>query len=161
MLEVNLICPVLVQIAEAFGEAYVSSRVASLRLVYPSGYVPAPVEFPQGSYPVTFTTYFTITFDPSQMTLAEYLAQFSAKYVETLATDLGEMLCHVNLIPVNPTEGGAFQRPAREFRTAFQQKLREYGVPSTIRMEKGIDINAGCGQLRARAVGTDEDAARV
>ena len=88
---------VLVQIAEVFGEAYVSSRVASMRLVYPSGYVPTPVEYPQGRYPVTFTTYFTITFDPSQTTLEEYLAQFSAKYIETLAADLGEMLHHVNL----------------------------------------------------------------
>ena len=63
------------------------------------------------------------------------------------------MLCHVNLIPVNPTGEGPFQQPTRACRTAFQQTLRDYGVPSTIRVEKGIDINAGCGQLRARVAG--------
>ncbi len=75
---------------------------------------------------------------------------------EALGRLLKGMLCHVNLIPVNPTSDGPFVRPAREFRTTFQQKLREYGIPSTIRMEKGIDIDAGCGQLRARALDIDE-----
>ena len=92
-------CFSCVQIAQAFGEAYASSRLTSLRLVYPPGYVPAPVEFPPGSYPVTFTSYFTLNFNPSQTTLEEYLARFSAKYIETLAGDLGEMLCHaVNIL---------------------------------------------------------------
>ncbi len=76
----------------------------------------------------------------------------SVSHAEALGKLLKGMLCHVNLIPVNPTADGPFKRPAREFRNAFQQKLREYGVPSTIRMEKGIDIDAGCGQLRARAL---------
>jgi 23S rRNA (adenine2503-C2)-methyltransferase len=64
-------------------------------------------------------------------------------------------LCHVNLIPVNPTVDGPFRPPAREFSSAFQEKLRQYRVPSTVRMAKGIDINAGCGQLRARAMGVE------
>lgn len=76
---------------------------------------------------------------------------------EALGKLLKDMLCHVNLIPVNPTSDGQYQRPAREFRNAFQEKLREYGVPSTIRMEKGIDIDAGCGQLRARALDADQE----
>ncbi len=80
----------------------------------------------------------------------------SIHQADTLGRRLKDMLCHVNLIPVNPTTDGPFQRPARAFRTAFQEQLREYGVPSTIRMEKGIDINAGCGQLRARAVGAED-----
>lgn len=83
----------------------------------------------------------------------------SVEHADALGKLLKGLLCHVNLIPVNPTEDGPFKRPAREFRTAFQQKLREYGVPSTIRMEKGIDINAGCGQLRARVIDMDEEPA--
>ena len=86
----------------------------------------------------------------------EYVLLHGQNDLESHADALGRllkgMLCHVNLIPVNPTTDGPYGRPTREHRTAFQQKLREYGVPSTIRMEKGIDINAGCGQLRARIV---------
>ncbi len=60
------------------------------------------------------------------------------------------MLCHVNLIPVNPTSDGPYQRTSRDDAELFQIELRRFGVPSTVRIEKGIDIDAGCGQLRAR-----------
>ncbi len=63
---------------------------------------------------------------------------------------LRRMLCHVNLIPVNPTGAGPYGRPTQGAAKRFQEELARAGVPSTIRMEKGIDINAGCGQLRAR-----------
>ncbi len=66
------------------------------------------------------------------------------------------MLCHVNLIPVNPTGEGPYPRPRRETGAEFQAALWRHGVPSTVRMEKGIDINAGCGQLRARALAPEE-----
>ena len=67
---------------------------------------------------------------------------------------LAGMLCHVNLIPVNPTSEGPYQRTIRSDAEAFQRELRRFGVPSTVRIEKGIDIDAGCGQLRARVVDT-------
>ena len=90
----------------------------------------------------------------------EYVLLYGQNDSEAHAERLGKLLqgtlCHVNLIPVNPTEDGPFRRPDRERRTAFQQVLRNFGVPSTIRMEKGIDINAGCGQLRARAIDIEE-----
>ncbi|MBE2221647.1 MAG: radical SAM protein, partial [Anaerolineae bacterium] len=60
------------------------------------------------------------------------------------------MLCHVNLIPLNPTEGygGAPSDPYRVEK--FQEVLTGYGVSSTVRVRRGIDIQAGCGQLRDR-----------
>lgn len=68
---------------------------------------------------------------------------------------LGQLLqgleAHVNLIPLNPTRGydGQPTRPAAA--KQFQAILAEYGLPSTVRQRRGIDIAAGCGQLRARA----------
>ncbi len=73
-------------------------------------------------------------------------------HAHRLGTLLRGMLCHVNLIPVNPTSAGPYERPTRVRSDEFQAVLTSYGVPSTVRMEKGIDINAGCGQLRARAL---------
>jgi len=67
------------------------------------------------------------------------------------ATLLGEhiqgMLCHVNLIPLNPTQGfdGQASDPGRI--AAFRAVLNRYGVPNSIRSRKGVDINAACGQL--------------
>ena len=59
-------------------------------------------------------------------------------------------LVHVNLIPLNPTPGygGAPTRTAAA--AAFQAILaEEFGLPSTVRQRRGIDIAAGCGQLAA------------
>ena len=72
------------------------------------------------------------------------------EHAHKLGKLLRGMLCHVNLIPVNPTSFGPYARPATRRTAAFRKALHTYGVPSTVRMEKGIDINAGCGQLRAR-----------
>ncbi len=63
---------------------------------------------------------------------------------------LQNMLCHVNLIPLNPTAGYGGQ-PSSRFRvTAFQEALSKLGISSTVRVRRGIDIKAGCGQLRDR-----------
>lgn len=59
------------------------------------------------------------------------------------------LLCHVNLIPLNPTSGYEGQPSDRERVQAFQDVLAMYGVSSTVRVRRGIDINAGCGQLKA------------
>ncbi|KAA3662409.1 MAG: 23S rRNA (adenine(2503)-C(2))-methyltransferase RlmN [Chloroflexi bacterium] len=60
------------------------------------------------------------------------------------------LICHVNLIPLNPTEGYGGQPSSREQVDAFQTILEHYSVSSTVRVRRGIDIQAGCGQLRDR-----------
>jgi 23S rRNA (adenine2503-C2)-methyltransferase len=54
----------------------------------------------------------------------------------------------VNLIPYNPVEGLSWKRPTRDRCKAFQHALKTHGITATLRMEKGTDINAACGQLR-------------
>jgi 23S rRNA (adenine2503-C2)-methyltransferase len=63
------------------------------------------------------------------------------------------LLCHVNLIPLNPTAGYGGQPPSRDHVSAFQAELNRLGVSSTVRVRRGIDIQAGCGQLRDRIAG--------
>jgi 23S rRNA (adenine2503-C2)-methyltransferase len=55
----------------------------------------------------------------------------------------------VNLIPLNPTAGYGGTPTGREAARRFQHTLAGYGLPSTIRQRRGIDIAAGCGQLAA------------
>ncbi|HIF71209.1 MAG TPA: 23S rRNA (adenine(2503)-C(2))-methyltransferase RlmN [Dehalococcoidia bacterium] len=76
----------------------------------------------------------------------------SVEQAQKLGRLLNGLHCHVNLIPVNPTKEGPFERTDLTAAKAFQGGLKQYGIPSTLRMEKGIDINAGCGQLRERAI---------
>lgn len=61
------------------------------------------------------------------------------------------LLCHVNLIPVNPTSDSAYRRSSYEQVLAFERVLHNAGIPATLRVEKGIEIAAGCGQLRQAA----------
>jgi 23S rRNA (adenine2503-C2)-methyltransferase len=58
---------------------------------------------------------------------------------------------HVNLIPLNPTDGYAGGPSTRERAAAFQHILQEAGISCTIRLRRGIDIQAGCGQLATEA----------
>jgi 23S rRNA (adenine2503-C2)-methyltransferase len=59
---------------------------------------------------------------------------------------------HVNLIPLNPTGAFPGHAPGRERLRAFADRLREHGVNATVRRNRGTDIDAACGQLRARRV---------
>lgn len=56
----------------------------------------------------------------------------------------------VNLIPYNTVEGLEWKRPAREQQEGFAEVLLRARVATTLRREKGHDINAACGQLRLR-----------
>jgi 23S rRNA (adenine2503-C2)-methyltransferase len=57
---------------------------------------------------------------------------------------------HVNLIPLNPTEGFGGHAPAPPSLRAFADRLRAHGVTATVRRNRGTDIAAACGQLRSR-----------
>jgi len=72
---------------------------------------------------------------------------------QRLAALLRDRPCHVNLIPVNPTANARMRRPSRGRVLAFERVLLEHGINATVRAEKGIDIAAGCGQLRGAVSG--------
>lgn len=59
----------------------------------------------------------------------------------------GTLLAHVNAIPLNPTARYTGQASTLQRARAFQEELDKHGVPCTIRLRRGIDIQAGCGQL--------------
>jgi 23S rRNA (adenine2503-C2)-methyltransferase len=60
------------------------------------------------------------------------------------------MICHVNLIPINKIENGAFVKSSNENILKFRDYLNEHGIVATIRRELGSDIDAACGQLRRK-----------
>ena len=69
------------------------------------------------------------------------------------ARRLGALLAgidaHVNLIPLNPTGSYSGLAASDASVQAFQRTLQDAGFPVTIRQRRGIDVAAGCGQLRA------------
>jgi 23S rRNA (adenine2503-C2)-methyltransferase len=67
-----------------------------------------------------------------------------------LSDQIKNILCHVNLIPVNPVRETGFHEPDRMRVERFRTKLEKYGINVTIRRELGRDIDGACGQLRRR-----------
>jgi 23S rRNA (adenine2503-C2)-methyltransferase len=74
----------------------------------------------------------------------------SPEIAKKLAARLKGLMCHVNAIPLNPTMGYTGQATSRERAAKFKESLEQAGIPCTIRMRRGIDIAAGCGQLAGR-----------
>jgi 23S rRNA m2A2503 methyltransferase len=72
------------------------------------------------------------------------------EHAEELADVLQGMLCHVNLIPVNHVPERNYVRTSREDIFAFLRTLEKRKINATIRREQGHDIEAACGQLRAK-----------
>ncbi|RME98462.1 MAG: 23S rRNA (adenine(2503)-C(2))-methyltransferase RlmN [Chloroflexi bacterium] len=66
---------------------------------------------------------------------------------DRLAHLLRGLLCHVNLIPLNPTPGSPWSGSPDARVYAFRDRLQAAGIPTTVRLRRGIDIAAGCGQL--------------
>jgi 23S rRNA (adenine2503-C2)-methyltransferase len=73
----------------------------------------------------------------------------SPEQARQLAELLGSQDFKVNLIPYNPT--GAFDGSSRAAIAAFKAALGRAGLPATVRLTRGRDIDAACGQLAARA----------
>lgn len=86
------------------------------------------------------------------------LARELVALLKPLRSPTGGAMCHVNLIPLNPVAESPYQPSTPEHATAFQILLEQSGIPATLRMRRGIDIDAGCGQLRRRV---DSDGALI
>ncbi len=71
----------------------------------------------------------------------------SGEMAHTLAKKIRHQNCHVNLIPWNQTTHPTFKPAVRKNIFHFAHILEEYGIPVTIRVTIGADINAACGQL--------------
>ena len=70
-------------------------------------------------------------------------------------------LAHVNVIPLNPTKKFAGEATTKRRALAFQAILQENDVPCTIRLRRGIEIQAGCGQLASEVGNQVSRGARI
>jgi 23S rRNA (adenine2503-C2)-methyltransferase len=82
----------------------------------------------------------------------EYTLMAGVNDSDALADELAQLLrrrlCHVNLIPLNPTEDLSLHASSTQRALAFEAHLRQAGVAATIRVNRGRDFQAACGQLR-------------
>ncbi len=76
----------------------------------------------------------------------------SHKDAVELAKRLRGMLCHVNLIPLNPVAERGLNGVSREHAHQFCEWLNQEHISATVRREMGTDIDGACGQLRRRVL---------
>lgn len=68
-----------------------------------------------------------------------------------LASYLKDIKCNINLIPYNPTAENDYQRPSNNSIMKFKSLMEHSGKKVTVRLERGADIDAACGQLSGKA----------
>lgn len=74
------------------------------------------------------------------------------QHVVELSSLLKPLLCHINLIPINPIKESAMSATKMVASKEFKRQLELYGLNVTIRRALGQDIDAACGQLRNRYI---------
>lgn len=88
----------------------------------------------------------------------EYALMAGINDSDEIARELADLLrgsgvlCHVNLIPLNPVDVLPYERPDAAGIERFAATLRGAGIPTTVRYSRGVEIAAACGQLRAEHV---------
>ncbi len=70
--------------------------------------------------------------------------------VKKLVEYLHDLKCNINLIPYNPTDKNDYQRPSNNSIMRFKSLLEQSGKKVTVRLERGADIDAACGQLSGK-----------
>ncbi len=78
----------------------------------------------------------------------------SLLHAAQLAKLLRGVRCKLNLIPWNPHPGAPYERPTMTAIDAFQAECKRLGVPAYLRLPRGDDIDAACGQLANRSNAT-------
>ncbi len=76
----------------------------------------------------------------------------SPQCAKDLAYYLNDLNCNINLIIYNPVAGDSFSRPTKDAIYKFKYLLETAGKKVTIRLERGLDIDAACGQLSGKAI---------
>ncbi|GGI41697.1 23S rRNA (adenine(2503)-C(2))-methyltransferase RlmN [Mammaliicoccus stepanovicii] len=71
-------------------------------------------------------------------------------HAKELAKLIKHLNCHVNLIPVNHVPERDYVKTPKEDIFKFEKELKRHGINATIRRNQGADIDAACGQLRAK-----------
>lgn len=74
----------------------------------------------------------------------------TAQCAKELAYYLHDIKCNINLIPYNPTAENDYQRPSNNSVMKFKYLLEHSGKKVTVRLERGADIDAACGQLKGK-----------
>lgn len=118
----------------------IRSRLMPVNDRYPLGTVLSALEYWQKKSGVRLTIEYVLLKNINDTPQCAY----------EMVTLFQNLQVYVNLIPYNPVAGTRFARPSASRIKPFMDILKELGVEAELRREKGVDIDAACGQLRGK-----------
>jgi 23S rRNA (adenine2503-C2)-methyltransferase len=85
----------------------------------------------------------------------------TTEQAKSLADLVRDLHCNINLIPFNPIQDASgknlYERPTRIAQEHFKKIVERSGRTVTIRLERGTDIDAACGQLHNKIINANKD----
>ncbi|NLO97402.1 MAG: 23S rRNA (adenine(2503)-C(2))-methyltransferase RlmN [Peptococcaceae bacterium] len=144
------VVPKIIQLAQDNPQVGLAVSLHSSRDEVRDKLVPINKKYPLASLMAACRTYSQITKRRVTFEFALNNTNTNKSEAQGLVNLLKGMMAHVNLIPVNPVQGSGVHRPTREEMLMFKKILEEAEIAVSFREEKGLDIDAACGQLRQR-----------
>lgn len=143
--------PQILRFAQEFPQVNLAISLHAPSNILRSSLVPMNNHFPLENLISTCREYIKLT---NRRISFEYVlienVNDSTKQAEELISLVKELLCHINLIPLNPIEKSQVMSSTVNRIQAFYRTLTSAGIPTTIRKSQGAEIKAGCGQLAGK-----------
>jgi 23S rRNA (adenine2503-C2)-methyltransferase len=134
-------CPVALAVSLHAPDDALRDRIVPINRKHPLSQLMAACRRYLERAPRDFVTFEYVMLDDVNDSLA---------HADALVRLVADVPCKLNLIPFNPFPGTEFRTSPRERILAFQQRLMDAGIVTTVRKTRGEDIDAACGQLAGR-----------
>jgi 23S rRNA (adenine2503-C2)-methyltransferase len=144
------VVPKIIQLAKDNPQVGLAISLHSTKDEIRNNLVPMNKKYPLAELMRACRNYLAITNRRITFEMALNNQNTSREEAEELVKLLKGITAHVNLIPVNPVKGSRVKRPRNKEISMFKEVLEAGRIPVSIREEKGVDIEAACGQLRQR-----------
>jgi 23S rRNA (adenine2503-C2)-methyltransferase len=134
-------CPVALAVSLHAPDDALRDRIVPINRKHPLAELMAACRRYLDRAPRDFVTFEYVMLDGVNDSIAQ---------ADALVRLVADVPCKLNLIPFNPFPGTEFRTSPRERILAFQQRLMDAGIVTTVRKTRGEDIDAACGQLAGR-----------
>ncbi|NLM20614.1 MAG: 23S rRNA (adenine(2503)-C(2))-methyltransferase RlmN [Peptococcaceae bacterium] len=144
------VVPKIIQLAKDSPQVGLAISLHSSRDEVRDKLIPINKKYPLASLMAACRTYTQLTNRRVTFEFALNNANTNRLEAQGLVKLLKGIMAHVNLIPVNPVQRSGVCRPTRGEMLMFKKILEDAKIAVSFREEKGLDIDAACGQLRQR-----------
>ena len=143
------ILPGIIQLSKEPEQFTLAISLHSARQEIRDKLMPLVANYPLGNLRRAIIDYITET---NRRVTFEYLLldgiNDTQKDLDALISFCKGLLCHVNILPMNPVQGSTYQPSPQKVVNTWAESLEAAGISTTLRISRGSDIQGACGQLK-------------